>query len=318
MIELDSLKRVYYHASCPDGTASAVIVASALSLRGLLNNVEFRSIQYGTKEHDELVPEPGSMFVDITPPLKRWREWEGTGVVVLDHHETARDATIGLGGVYGTNDEWSGARLAHEHVFKPVADGLSEYLDDFSFLAMIRDTWKKDHPRWKEAEAQAMALSFYGSKEMLERVSHRNLDLEGLMCLGQALAKKAEMSIKKYVKGSWSCSVDGISIAFFNITEGITSDACNSLIESGNDVAVGFFMISNNGRPEWSISLRSKSLPVNTIAAAHGGGGHRLAAGFRMDGFLSIRDVMFVIEEGVKSLISSSLEYGARETMPEV
>jgi len=285
MIELDSLKRVYYHASCPDGTASAVIVASALSLRGLLNNVEFRSIQYGTKEHDELVPEPGSMFVDITPPLKRWREWEGTGVVVLDHHETARDATIGLGGVYGTNDEWSGARLAHEHVFKSVADGLSEYLDDFSFLAMIRDTWKKDHPRWKEAEAQAMALSFYGSKEMLERVSHRNLDLEGLMCLGQALAKKAEMSIKKYCSGAFWTESAGLKIAFFNCTEKLTSDIGNALLEAGADVAVGWFSLNEDGGPKLSVSLRGNGkVSVRKVAQSLGGGGHDRAAGFRIAG----------------------------------
>jgi len=311
MTDLESLKRVYYHASCPDGTASAVIVASALSLRGLLNNVEFRSIQYGTKEHDEIVPEPGSMFVDITPPIKRWREWEGTDVVVLDHHETAREVTIGLGGVYGTNDKWSGARLAYEHVFRPNAVNCSSELDDFSFLAMIRDTWKKDHPRWKEAEAQAMALSFYGSEEMLERVNRRALDLEDLMRLGQSLAKKAERSIKKYCsRASWTES-HGLKLAFFNCTEKLISEIGNSLIEAGADVAVGWFSIDEDGGPKAIISLRGNGkISVRKVAQRLGGGGHDKAAGFGISGLtLSHQNLVNTITVNVAAVLLEDSPY---------
>jgi oligoribonuclease NrnB/cAMP/cGMP phosphodiesterase (DHH superfamily) len=311
MIDLESLKHVYYHASCPDGTASAVIVASALSSRGLLNNVEFRSIQYGTKEHDDLVPEPGSMFVDITPPLKRWREWEGTGVAVLDHHETARDATVGLGGIYGTNDEWSGARLAYEHVFRPGAvNGFSE-LDDFSLLAMIRDTWKKDHPRWKEAEAQAMALSFHGPEEMLGRVARRYLDLDNLMCLGDALSKKAERSVKKYCSGaSWTES-NGLKVAFFNCTEKLTSDIGNALLEAGADVAVGWFSLNEDGGPKLSVSLRGNGkVSVRKIAQRRGGGGHDRAAGFRIPGvYVSHQDMVGVVTEALSAVLLEASPY---------
>ena len=38
------------------------------------------------------------------------------------------------------------------------------------------------------------------------------------------------------------------------------------------------------GPGRWSVSMRSKSLDVSTVASAFGGGGHRLAAGYSASG----------------------------------
>ena len=57
------------------------------------------------------------------------------------------------------------------------------------------------------------------------------------------------------------------------------------------------------GRDNWKVSLRSKQdLDVAALAKRHGGGGHKRAAGFTMQGPLS--DVMETVQDEVDGLIS--------------
>jgi phosphoesterase RecJ-like protein len=67
----------------------------------------------------------------------------------------------------------------------------------------------------------------------------------------------------------------------------------------GGARAAGIFkQVGSDGKPEWRVSLRAKAgYDVQSIAARHGGGGHRQAAGFRTD-----LDVDEVVEEIIEDL----------------
>lgn len=278
---------VFFHASCPDGTAAAMIIAAAYA--NLERNVEFHPIQYGTDKHATLVPGPGQLFVDITPPLSRWEEWREYEPIVLDHHETAKHVTEGLGGVYATNDSHSGAMLAYEQVAIPLI-GENDEWRRFAELAMIRDTWKKDHPSWVEAYAQAQALQLYGA-DLIEQIYDRTFRHTQFAQVGKLLLDRVDRSVKKIARSAARMTVQiggrQLTLATFNCTEKIISDAADLLIEEGADVAAGYFFLFEEGAQRAVVSVRTNgSVSARKVAEFLGGGGHDRAAGFRVaDGF---------------------------------
>jgi oligoribonuclease NrnB/cAMP/cGMP phosphodiesterase (DHH superfamily) len=288
MIDKDRLAKVtdvFFHASCPDGTAAAMIVADTYA--AMEWEVKLHSVQYGTDFHANLRAEPGQLFVDITPPIGRWREWLEHTPIVLDHHETAREVTEGLGGVYATNERSSGAVLAYEQVAVPLFGGNDEWRK-FAETAMIRDTWKKDHALWKEACAQAYALQLFGSRRLIEQVQEGSFQHRQLEEVGRLLLDSSDRSSKKAAGGSvrQTVSVGGqdYSVATFNCTEKIISDAANLLLEEGADVAAGYFFLFEDGVQRAVVSLRTKGrVSARAMAESQGGGGHDRAAGFKIE-----------------------------------
>lgn len=289
--DLEAVTAVYFHESCPDGTAAAMVCRAALH-----DDVKFYSVQYGTDFMAKLEPRPNQLFVDITPPIPRWEEWKAVSPIVLDHHETARHVTEGLGGLYGLNETHSGALLAYDHVLSPLAgsgtaeseavEDLAQWRD-FAELAMVRDTWKKDHPRWREACALAMALQFHGSKKLIERVGQGNFPFAELHGLGNMLLEQAERKTKLVARGAYHKALQTpageLKTAYFNCTEKIISDVANLLLDEGADVAIGYFHLFEDGEMRTSVSVRTNGrVAANKIAKHYGGGGHERAAGFRL------------------------------------
>lgn len=200
---LRTIKKTIVHDSCPDGLAAAMIVKDALP------DVKIEFVQYNTKRHMTMEPEPGVMFVDFTPWAEREKEpphaltarglelakaWVDAGAIVLDHHEGAADlvALFGERGMYGKNEHAeSGAELACKQVWWPVMSGTDIFCEwreevsalhrlrfgrdhtgvcDFASLAGIRDTWQKGSRKWREACAQAAALMFWPREMLLDAV----------------------------------------------------------------------------------------------------------------------------------------------------
>lgn len=294
-VELEKLlavREVRCHAHCPDGLGSAMIITAAYASRGLHPNLEF--VTYDTAEHASATPGPHQLWADITPPLARWEEWKEHSPVVLDHHDTAKAATEGLGGVYGGLND-SGASLSYKHAMRPMIpedypnrDKILEKWARFAFLGMLRDTWKEEHDEWRDACALASALSFYTPKSMLAAASSVDVDLDEMLRFGRILYQKTEWKAVQAARGSWFEEFRGKKFGYFNCTEKIISETCHELIDKhGCDVAVSFFYKVENGRLDISVSLRSKKpekggVPVNRMAEVHGGGGHAPAAGFRI------------------------------------
>lgn len=291
--QLKKITQVYYHESCPDGSASAIICAAAFHSLGIWPH--FTSIQYSTERMRKLEAKPGQLFVDITPPQERWQEWSAVDPIVLDHHETAKKITEGLNGVYETNDRHSGAMIALEQVFNitPAKTQQNAWVvESLADLAMIRDTWKKDHISWRDACASAMALMFEGSKDLVNRAlesGNDSVDLEKLIYLGRKILenndRRVEMFSRSCHREVFDSPKGSLKASFFNCTEKLMSDVANHLIDNGDDISVGFFYLQEEGQNKVSVSIRTNGkIAANKIAIKfRNGGGHERAAGFRMD-----------------------------------
>lgn len=284
--ELLEVKNVYSHAFCPDGTSSAMICFAAFAAVGRSPEVKF--VTYDTVDHDGVPVEPGQLWVDITPPRKRWEEWKGGAAVVLDHHETAKEVVDGLGGIYGGLDD-SGASLAFRNVMRvlcPDRDDLEKWAK-FAYLCMVRDTWKDTSPDWEEAGAVANALSFYTQKALLISASNGSLDLNEVIRFGKVLIKKAEGKAFRLAETSTFVGSGGLKFGFFNCSERLISETGHELLDKkGCDVAVGFFYSNEAGTTDLCVSFRSKKggFPVNKLAEHFKGGGHQPAAACRLKG----------------------------------
>jgi oligoribonuclease NrnB/cAMP/cGMP phosphodiesterase (DHH superfamily) len=307
MIDFDKLrkvKQIFYHASCPDGTASAVILAITYNMIHMHDDTEeyedfqdqpeFIALQYNTELMNNLVPQEGQLFVDITPPRDRWEEWKNFNPIVLDHHETSEHITKGLDGVYGTNDKYSGAMLAFEYVYKPffseydysLETDLAKKWENFATVAMVRDTWKKEHVKWKESCEQSLALQFLGADELIKNIQFGGVfDFDEIEQIGRMLFDNTEKRVKKIASGAFHSNISvgdvTYSVSFFNCTDKLMSDVGDYLLNSGDDIAVGYFYLYESGQQRMCVSLRSKpNVSVSSIAKLHGGGGHNQAAGF--------------------------------------
>jgi hypothetical protein len=336
MISVDKLrevKQVFYHQSCPDGTASAMICYDAFRLLHAKSPEmipELKSVQYNTDFFEnKLEPRPGQLFVDITPPRAKWELWKDVGVIVLDHHESVKEVTEGLGGVYATNDAHSGARLAYEQVLVPIADFLCLDLDperdshniirsdcnwalktwdEFSRVAMIRDTWKDKDPDFEKATVQAYGLMTLGAGDVLDQMKALKLDMSLITRMGEKDLGKAKFmaeSARRYVLPCPKLGRD-MNVDFYNCTEKkYISDGCHHLLNHmGSDFAVSYFYKTENGETQMVVSLRTNDPIASTIAKKMKGGGHDKAAGFgvRNAHTTSLNDLVEIIRDQLAAL----------------
>lgn len=323
MTDIERLKKVRQvigHKSCPDGTAAAMICARALTELGADFRVKF--VQYDTKEHHELEAGPGQLFVDITPPVERWQEWVEHDPIVLDHHDTAEVATVGLHGVYGYPEE-SGATLAFKHVMRPVRAALakeppgesvrhgSQYgeWERFAHLARIRDTWQEKHPDFETGCGLSHGVMFYGSFDLVDAAREDRVDFKKIQEIGSSVYRKLMWKAKLYAETAHRFEVEKSGrtyrLGIFNCSEKATSEAAHILLnDHGCDVAAGYFMLIEDDKVCYSVSLRSHKeggVLVNKMAEKNGGGGHPPSAGFRITDALgkSLQDVCDVIADAL-------------------
>lgn len=308
--KLRQVKRLITHASCPDGCASALIVKDALP------DVEVLFVAHGTEEHRNLEASPGDLYCDFTPFEPR-QHWIDAGVLVLDHHPTQRELTMkfveaGLG-VYGENDRNEcGAWLAYEHVWAPIKLGHGPFnpADDgesvrhFAELAGVRDTWKKDDPRWQAACEQAEELMFFKFENFtLDKFLQYAgfADQVGGRMGARLFEKKLESARKAIGESHTFATQKGTRVLMF---QGVTptSDAAEILEKDWNereqfggaghyqdgdrptDIVAGFHYRVDAGRLKLQFSTRSHTgYDVGAFCKSRGGGGHRAAAGFTVE-----------------------------------
>lgn len=316
MIDIDRLNKVsevYYHGKCSDGLAAAMIIASAYGRRLDINPPKFIPLIYNSKEHNELVPKHGQLFVDITPPITpRWKEWEEFSPIILDHHETAESVTKSLGGVYETNDRHSGAVIAYEQVFKPLC-GENEEWEKFATLIMIRDTWKDDHLNWYQANALSSMMFKMDDANILYRVTNFNdwitsdeykkILSDGFEAYDELLDRSRKAS-----KSALIVEFKDMKLAFLNLEGKTISDTSDILKrEYGCSGVFGYFFIFDGQAQKCIVSVRSNGkFAANKLAQIFGGGGHQKAAGFTIsDGALdlSINKLIDKVTSNIDTLI---------------
>lgn len=275
------VKHIITHANCPDGIASAMILHNAFP------EATVELIQYQSEEHRNLEPTPGTLFCDITPaahdavhPLS---EFIDAGVTVLDHHATQREAVEAFGDRGWFEFHSCGAQLARDfaslwHRSLPLASR------GFSELVAVRDLWMTNSPLWDEACAVSAALLFYGFEELSDSpylpdwalltgkiIRDRN------QSIAEEIAVERRYHILNGSHGTWAVLPAP--------PHGNVSDTANAVLRN-QSIAVACVYQDRMGSegPFRTYSLRSREggVDVGTICRAHGGGGHKCAAGFHL------------------------------------
>lgn len=298
--KLEAVRIIVVHDSCPDGTASAIILKDALP-----KAQDIRFVQYGTEAHKGLVAEPGMLFCDITPPPDRADEFVAVGALVLDHHKTARAtvAKFGENGVFADEAKEPGvcgAVLAYREVWMPRRSGPcgacrcalpdesctcppEPFVTRLATLAGIRDTWQRQDSRWNLACQQANVLRFIPNEKWMAK-SLREIAQgweRDFAWLGQLLEEKNIESVKSVIERGWKYTSQwGTRILMIPSTH-LTSDAAEALGDQF-DIIVGFGFACEDGKhPVMTFSTRSHTtFDCSALARHYGGGGHTKAAGF--------------------------------------
>lgn len=197
-------------------------------------------------------------------------------VVVLDHHKTAE------AGLYGVahprlairfNSAWAGVGITWQHFFP------SEKLPVMLAHIQDRDLWQFALPG--TAEVHEFLCSYSYSPELWDFFV--NMPIDEIIKEGKAILRAREEAVRNIARNAYRIEFDGHPIAKVN-TSVYQSEVCHYLLE--NEEGVTFVMAySESEEGTWIHSLRSKGeFDVSEIAKAHGGGGHKNAAGFEVKG----------------------------------
>lgn len=264
---LDQVKHIITHAYCPDGVMSALILKKAFP------SADVSFVKYDSPEHRNLVVREGLIFADFSPHKDRVIEFVEASAIVLDHHMTQEAVVRSFGdlGVYSDDPGVSGAVLAYE----AVKDRLDESWRPLADLAGVRDTWQTRDPRWMSACEQANTLLFWPFTELLQHPEYLRDNQVGSVLYANHL-RKAQDAVDNWFKAT----IGGVRVLLFEGTSRASDTA--ELAGTDFDLIVGFSYVIQEGVPKIGYSTRSHTnFDCAAFCKAQGGGGHRLAAGFR-------------------------------------
>ena len=247
---------VLYHADCPDG------FGAAWAMWRRFPRAEFHPVRHGMPPPTGLA-QRRVVIVDFSydrTTIERMAR-EAIHVAVLDHHVTAQQALGDLPFVFFDQTK-SGAVLSWEWAHRAPAPWLLQYIQD------------KDLRRWQlsdSREVNAAIESHPFDFSLWDQFRQDNLALEGraiLRAQGQLIAKVLASAVLVRFEGA---TVPAVHSAIFRS-------------ELGERLSVGvpFCLVWYERAGHRYVSLRSSEggADVAVIAAGHGGGGHRRAAGF--------------------------------------
>jgi hypothetical protein len=259
---------------------------------------EIRIVDHQSAEKASLVPQPGMMFVDFSPPEEKAQAFIDAGTIVLDHHKNGSSvqAFVRAGlGVFGDEDKdpgICGATLAFEHVWRPLkaangVDGAGSKIlqveplivQEIARLSGIRDTWQTKSPDWLTACKMAEALRFWPLEALLKLGPAQWRDQLDLGDLLWEKKTKTVVTVSERVY-RWT-SPKGTRVALFQGVR-LSSDVAEH-IGPTTDLIVAYDIAYEQGALKLICSTRSRgSYDCGRLALAYGGGGHTRAAGFNL------------------------------------
>jgi len=275
-----------FHAACDDGFAAAWAVRHALG-----DGVEFYPGVYQQAPPD--VIGRNVLLVDFSYKRAVLEEMarQAAAILILDHHKTAAEDLAGWpdvpappfghpeargwfpdSGVYTTFDmERSGAALAWDHFHAAPRPDFIEYVQD-------RDLWRRQLPGIDEF---TMALRSYPQ----DFAVWDGLVAGGMAAMiaeGKAIGRYYRLRCAEFRRAAYMTTLAGEKIWIANAPYFAASEVAGELAERGLAFGACYFEV---GRGRYQYSLRSRgAFDVSAVAKQFGGGGHRNAAGFTVDG----------------------------------
>ena len=265
---------VLYHANCTDGLSSAWMAKEFLG-----DDADYIPVSYGKPAPDGLDDKDVYILDFCYPPDELLNiAVKANKLVVLDHHKTAQEYIKkaqyefeGVSHVHIHFDmEQSGAGLTRRYFDLPK-NWWVDYVED-------RDLWRFKLPDSEVINAFIQSIP-RSIEAYAEAYAHTTLDQA--KTLGEGSRRYLEMYVREMVKQARPVYFAGYdNIPCVNAPYVGISELVGELAKDA-PFAMGWFQGTDGNV---LISLRSRGdIDVSEIAQLFGGGGHRGAAGFRME-----------------------------------
>ncbi len=247
---------VLYHAECADG------FGAAWAFWKRFPDAQFTAVKHGC-------PPPAGLagrrvvVVDFSYAreiLERLAS-ETDKLAVLDHHITAEKALNGLPYVHFDQTK-SGAVLAWEHTHPSPVPWLLQYIQD-------KDLWQWTLPGSREINAALASYPF--EFEVWDGLEKERLEQEG-----RALLRYEKELAGKLAAEAVFVSFNGETVPA--VQSAVLTSQIGERLSDGHPFCVIWH--DRDGRRYYSLRSREGKADVSAIATAHGGGGHKHAAGF--------------------------------------
>lgn len=284
-----------YHANCDDGFTAAWAIWKRWP------QCEFRAVQYGNPPPGD-VADKHVLIVDFSWPAEQLEGMAATAktVLVLDHHKTAQAALAELHQIVRPTYEnvmrcfarmsggprsrilvefdmdRSGARMAwqfaHPGVNPPVLVNLVE----------DRDLWRFRFEETKPVRMLLQSLPYdFGIWSSTAR--SLGLDLAGAVETGAAIQRFYDARVEEMAASAHLRDLAGFSgVPVAHVPYAFVSDVCHRLLQLHPNAPFAAACVVAHGGTTYSLRSNDARVDVSEVAKAHGGGGHRNAAGFRV------------------------------------
>lgn len=270
---------VIYHADCPDGFGAAY--AAWKKFGDTASYLPW-------KEHTELPPNVVNKEVYVVDfsfrePLLKQLNDTNTSVVVIDHHQTAKDTVTAYPqNIFDINH--SGCVLAWQyfHPTDPVPS-LLLYLEDY-------DIWNLALPEQREftVALRQIPMTFLDWDELVTNLNNENFYIN-FIAKGSLLAKYEDNAITNILKNKERVLFEGHEV--WAVNEAQYKDYLGNQLAELNaaegKIAIGIVYRRRAGMV--LVSIRSSGdVDVATMAEKFGGGGHKNAAAIKVNGFADL------------------------------
>jgi uncharacterized protein len=259
---------VIYHANCWDGFCAAWLVTRFYDA-----HAELFPGFYGTDPPD--CSDRDVLILDFSYPREALVEMraQSRSCLVLDHHKTSEEALAGLD--YAKFDpNLSGAQMTWKwlgtiRTEQPEAPPwLVPYTAD-------RDFWKWELPHSKEINACLRSYPLdLGVWDQLARMNPNDL-----VSQGAAILRAEEQIVTTHLDFASEIEIDGHRVLSVNAT--VLFSEIAGRLSQGRPFGVAWFERAD-GKRQFSLRSTPEGIDVSEIAKAHGGGGHKHAAGFEV------------------------------------
>lgn len=265
---------VLYHANCADGFGAAYAAWKALGDV----DIEYVAVNYGEEPPD--VTGKAVYILDFSYPrevLEKMAE-QSEFVTMLDHHKTAFE-DLGFPNVNAVT--FSSGKL-NVHLDRNRSGAMLAWLHFHGAPAPLIVNWIDDYDRWQFAFSESKAFH-KGVWAMAPwsfeqwRVMNPNTVVEQ----GKLLLVDHDKKVQQLAKEAINCLIFTHSGLAANAPSFFASDLGHVLANRSGTYGLVWNVLSNG---QVQCSLRSNGdYDVSAIAKRFGGGGHKNAAGMRVD-----------------------------------
>ena len=266
---------VLYHNNCIDGFTSAYIAQKYFGQEN--DMVEYIPINYGDGIPNLNYNNIANLYIldfsfsqdEMKDLYSKINEY---GVILLDHHKTAKENLDGwLGCTIDTNE--SGASLTWKHFFGYKIPNLVRYVKD-------RDLWLWEEPGSRQISAYISSFDFtFDNWNGIELILEHNIDLA--YNEGEAILRQQKKIVKNIVENnSHEIYIDNYLIRAVNSSL-YQSEIGEEILKQFPDSPFSTIYYIDNKYTYYSLRSRG-DFDVSDIAKLYGGGGHSAASGFRL------------------------------------